>query len=224
MNKSLFIGLASTLILILQGFFAAPALAQYYQPQYSQNYQQSYTQSYTPGYQQYPYYYNYPYNNYSQYPYNNYSQYTYNNGYSYNNCGYYYPYYCNYNYNYNNNYYYGPLTLTGVSGPTQLSVGQGGTWTVGVRDSSGHLSYSAVWGDEGTYGYSAASAISTSGTLSHSYLRAGTYTPRFTVTNGYGQTITGSITVVVAGGCNYYYPWTCQSGGYPNYPYSPYGY
>ncbi len=126
-------------------------------------------------------------------------------------------------------YPYGQLSITGVSGPTQLQVGQGAEWTVSVRDYSGHLTYSATWGDEGQYGYASASAVTSTGSLSHSYLMQGTYTPRFTVTNAFGRSVTASITVVVTGGlpgqgCSYYYPWTCQEGFQYPYSSSPYGY
>ncbi|MSR70779.1 hypothetical protein EXS62_01950 [Candidatus Kaiserbacteria bacterium] len=98
---------------------------------------------------------------------------------------------------------YNAPSITSVSGPTQLTVGQSGTWSVSVTDASQYLSYSVVWGDEQPYPYpmpaAAPQAVSSSGTLSHTYTQAGTYTPRFTVTNGYGQSATGSATVVVSG-------------------------
>lgn len=101
---------------------------------------------------------------------------------------------------------YGAPSITGVSGPTQLSVGQAGTWQLSVSDQSGSLSYSVVWGDEQYYAYplNAPAAVSAgySGSLSHTYSTAGTYTPRFTVTNAYGQSANASASVVVGGsGC-----------------------
>ena len=48
---------------------------------------------------------------------------------------------------------YNAPSISGISGPTQLSVGQSGTWQVSVNDQSGSLSYSVVWGDEQQYGY-----------------------------------------------------------------------
>jgi peptidoglycan hydrolase-like protein with peptidoglycan-binding domain len=94
------------------------------------------------------------------------------------------------------------LSITGVSGPTQLVVGQSGTWQVQVLGTGTYLSYSVVWGDEYVYGYGASAApkatLST-GSLSHTYTQAGTYTPRFTVTNQLGQSVSASATVVVSG-------------------------
>ncbi len=272
MKRLLAWSLSVGFILILQGFFAVPALAQYYQPASYYPYQQPYYDQYNQHtYSQYPYYHNqynygYGYQNYCpQLSYNLYlglsdsqtavqvsalqrflqmhygapqvtgyfDQQTYYSVAQFQReqavypvtggvgpltraaiarmClpgqgGYPYP--------------YGQLSITGVSGPTELQVGQGGEWSVSVRDYSGRLTYSATWGDEGTYG-SAVSSLVTTGTLSHSYLMPGTYTPRFTVANAYGQSVTTSITVAVRGGCSYYYPWTCQSEG--GYPY-PYGY
>jgi hypothetical protein len=206
MNK-LFIGsLSAGIIIVLQGFFAAPALAQQYQYQ-SQYYQPQYYGQYG---STYPMYYNYPYNTYP-YGYPNNNQY-YNNYYQ-------YP----YNYNYGYGYNYGQLSVSGVSGPTQLTVGQGGTWSVSVNGYPGQLSYSVVWGDEGTYGYAASPAVVNTGSLSHVYLKPGTYTPRFTVTDAWGRSVSASITVVVSGGCSYYTYYGCQTQ--PQYPYNyPYSY
>ncbi len=110
---------------------------------------------------------------------------------------------------------YNAPSISGISGPTQLSVGQSGTWQVSVNDQSGSLSYSVVWGDEQQYGYglnvSTSASAAYSGSLSHTYSTAGTYTPRFTVTNAYGQSANASASVVVSGsGCGaYYWDWNC---------------
>ena len=97
----------------------------------------------------------------------------------------------------------GTPSITGVDGPTQLSVGQSGSWSIRVTDSSGYLSYSVRWGDEVSsplYGGMAEPArISSSGTFTHTYARVGTYSPIFTVTNRNGQSASASATVVVGG-------------------------
>lgn len=110
---------------------------------------------------------------------------------------------------------YNVPSISGISGPTQLSVGQSGTWQVSVNDQSGSLSYSVVWGDEQQYGYGLnvpmSASATYSGSLSHTYSTAGTYTPRFTVTNAYGKSANASASVVVSGTrCGiYYWDWNC---------------
>jgi len=210
MNKLIF-GATVAAALISQGFLAAPALAQYYPNQYQYSYPSyNYGGGYNTGYQCPPgYYYSYPY----CYPYSSYS-YPYGYNYPYNQ----YPYYNNY-----------PPTISGVSGPTQLAVGQTGEWSVSANAYSSYLRYSVVWGDEGTYGNSTVSTLTTTGTLAHTYLAPGTYHPRFTATNAYGQSTSASITVVVTGNnCNYYQynPYNQGCHQYQPYPYGyyPYGY
>lgn len=90
-------------------------------------------------------------------------------------------------------------TITSVSGPTQLTVGQTGTWSVNVSDASQYLMYGVSWGDElyPNYGAALSPATMTTGSLSHAYSRAGTYTVTFTVTNAYGASAKSSMTVVV---------------------------
>lgn len=95
--------------------------------------------------------------------------------------------------------------ISGVSGPQTLDVNQQGTWTVMASDASGRsgaLSYAVVWGDEVYYAYGAVNATGTSqlqqsATFTHTYSRAGNYTPRFTVTNSSGQTAQTSLSVNV---------------------------
>lgn len=96
-------------------------------------------------------------------------------------------------------------TISGVSGPQTLNVGQEGTWTVTAYDKSGgSLSYGVVWGDE-VYAYNGTSSVSRmpivqqSATFTHTYSQAGTYTPAFTVTNSYGKSAKTSLTVKVNG-------------------------
>ncbi|MBI2097897.1 MAG: PKD domain-containing protein [Candidatus Vogelbacteria bacterium] len=95
-----------------------------------------------------------------------------------------------------------PPTISGVSGPTTLNVGQAGTWTVQASDpENGPLSYSVIWGDEVTVapmaGSPAASAVQQTATFTHAYARAGTYYPRFKVTDNAGQSNSTSLSVVV---------------------------
>lgn len=96
----------------------------------------------------------------------------------------------------------GTPTISGVSGPQSLNVYQQGTWTVTASNSTGgNLSYSVVWGDEGSAsGASSASTQMTSqqtATFTHSYAQSGVYVPRFTVTNANGQSASVSLSVNV---------------------------
>lgn len=92
-----------------------------------------------------------------------------------------------------------PPVISGVSGPTSLSVGQVGTWTVKASSlSGGNLSYSVVWGDEvrmsGTgspSGVPASAQTQQTATFTHSYSQAGIYKPGFYVTNN-NESINGS--------------------------------
>lgn len=97
----------------------------------------------------------------------------------------------------------GSVSITGVSGPTTLSTGVSGTWTLTL--STGNASYSNVsvnWGDSGG-AYNAASQGTYSGTqtltFSHVYAAPGTYTITFTASSQYGQQATASATVYVTG-------------------------
>jgi hypothetical protein len=90
--------------------------------------------------------------------------------------------------------------ITGVSGPTSLNVNQAGTWAVSAYDpEGGSLSYSVVWGDEYPSIASAGSAAQATqtATFTHVYYNAGTYSPRFTVTDDHNLAAQTSITVRV---------------------------
>ena len=94
------------------------------------------------------------------------------------------------------------ITINSVSGPNSLNVGQTGTWKVNVTGSAmSELTYSVVWGEEDGYAGVSASgaktAISQTGTFTHSYTQAGTYTVRFKVTDNRGVSAQTSLTVVV---------------------------
>ncbi len=97
----------------------------------------------------------------------------------------------------------GPI-IQSIDAPTTLSVGQTGTWTIRASDpNNGTLSYSVDWGDYPqvvTSGYSATPAVSQftqSSTFTHSYSSVGTYTVRFNIRNGSGQSTQTSTTVQV---------------------------
>lgn len=86
-------------------------------------------------------------------------------------------------------------TISGVSGPSTLAVGQQGTWTVKASDSSnGNLYYSVVWGDEANTTCASGGPCATTSaqyqqtaTFTHVYSKAGYFSPRFTVTNANGS-------------------------------------
>ncbi|MDO8504676.1 MAG: IPT/TIG domain-containing protein [Candidatus Liptonbacteria bacterium] len=97
-----------------------------------------------------------------------------------------------------------PPVISGVSGPATLRVGQQGTWTVKASDSANEtLWYSVVWGDEANQYASGMSALSTAAavrqtaTFTHTYNTAGTYQPKFTVTNARGVSANTSLSVAV---------------------------
>lgn len=95
----------------------------------------------------------------------------------------------------------GAPTISGVSGPTTLKVGKQGIWTVKASDpNNGTLSYSVLWGDEAQYAYGmnapTASAVQQAATFTHAYNTAGTYSPKFTVSNSTGSAQT-SLSVAV---------------------------
>ncbi|MFA4975810.1 MAG: peptidoglycan-binding protein [Candidatus Paceibacterota bacterium] len=79
--------------------------------------------------------------------------------------------------------------ISGVSGPQKLDINQTGTWTVSASSSTGgNLSYSVDWGEvgesiclNGVCATSSATAPQQTATFTHSYLKAGIYTPKFKV-------------------------------------------
>lgn len=94
------------------------------------------------------------------------------------------------------------VTVKDVTGPTALSVGEDGSWTVDAKSSaSTTLSYSVTWGDENAQpAMMAATAkrVSSSATFTHSYAAAGTYTATFTVTDSNGRTDSKDVKVHVS--------------------------
>lgn len=91
--------------------------------------------------------------------------------------------------------------ISGVKGPQSLEVNKQGIWSVSASDEGGgSLSYSVSWGDEGsqtTSGLVTTTPAQQSVTFTHSYSRAGTYYPTFTVTNEAGRSAKTSISVKV---------------------------
>lgn len=101
-------------------------------------------------------------------------------------------------------------TISNLNGPTSLTTGVQGLWTIRVfNPSSSYMTTSVNWGDSAT-GYAntaAPQAVYQQGentlTFTHTYMTAGTYTVVFTVTNSSGQSNTLSATVVVTGSGSY---------------------
>lgn len=96
----------------------------------------------------------------------------------------------------------GQPTITNISGPTSLPAGQTGTWSLSVNNpGGGYLSVSVDWGDTGAYATAPQTMYASQQTLSftHTYYQSGTYTVRFTVTNGSGSNTT-TTTVNVGSG------------------------
>lgn len=86
----------------------------------------------------------------------------------------------------------GSLSITGIDAPSSLMTDEEGTWTVDTESSGeGSLHYSVVWGDENTFArfFSMEEKTQSSATFTHTYASEGTYTPRFTVTDDEGNTV-----------------------------------
>lgn len=92
------------------------------------------------------------------------------------------------------------VSISGIDAPVTLAVNEEGTWTVNVdTNASGNLKYAVEWGDEGIMARMMGSSevVQTSSTFTHSYSDAGTYKPKFTVTDESGARSSVSATVVV---------------------------
>ena len=100
-----------------------------------------------------------------------------------------------------------PPTISGVSGPSTLKVGEIGKWEVKASDpEQGPLTYSVVWGDEVVGVGVAERAVPASAgvpaqtaTFTHAYSKTGNYVPVFTVTDNGGLSAKTSISVSVDG-------------------------
>lgn len=97
-----------------------------------------------------------------------------------------------------------PPVISGLSGPTTLTLNEQGTWKIDASDpENGNLSYSITWGDEwyadnaGARMSSAAPSIVQSTTFTHSYSNAGTYTVSIVVRDAEGKEARTSATVGV---------------------------
>jgi hypothetical protein len=116
-------------------------------------------------------------------------------------------------------------TLSNISGPSEVSVGQNATWTVTAYNGSSYYgngaSLSVNWGDAYTVNANntqqAYSNSNQTYSFSHVYVTPGTYTIRITATSVTGQTTSSTYIVTVGGSSIYnngYY-----SSSYPNYNY-----
>ncbi len=105
---------------------------------------------------------------------------------------------------------YGAPTISSLNGPTSLTAGVQGTWTIQVNNpGNSYMTTSVNWGDAGG-GYASAAAPQTTYqqgvntlTFTHTYYAAGIYTAVFTVSNASGQMNTSSATVNVTGTGSY---------------------
>ncbi|MEM4633625.1 MAG: PKD domain-containing protein [Candidatus Anstonellaceae archaeon] len=88
--------------------------------------------------------------------------------------------------------------ITSVSGPSQLKVGEQGTWSISAYDPEGkQLTYSFLWGDENPKIATPSSVLQTA-TATHIYYVPGNYTVRITVTDEQGASSQASATVYVS--------------------------
>jgi len=93
-------------------------------------------------------------------------------------------------------------SISGISAPTILEVGETGTWKVKASDpQNGTLDYSVDWGDVTSQAFakSTTSAFVQTATFTHAYPNAGTYNITFTVTNNAGLKTTSKVSVLIKG-------------------------
>ena len=92
------------------------------------------------------------------------------------------------------------VSIQGVNAPVKLEVGEEGTWTVNAAtNSDGNLQYSVDWGESTMARLMATddSMTQASAEFTHSYENAGTYYPKFTVTDENGNSASVSASVIV---------------------------
>jgi len=86
-----------------------------------------------------------------------------------------------------------PPIISGVTGSTNLTPGESGTWQVIATDREGsRLAYAAFWGDYDT------PIFNDQGSFSHVYQTPGAYYLTFTVTDAGGKTTRANASVTVA--------------------------
>ena len=100
-----------------------------------------------------------------------------------------------------------PPSISGLMGPSSLTVNETGTWSITASDPENQsLSYSVTWGDESVYPMAMMDRAVSSPvfyqdtTFTHSYAAAGTYTITIVVTDATGQSAKTSTTVRVGSG------------------------
>ncbi len=103
-----------------------------------------------------------------------------------------------------------PPVISGISGPTTLSVGQTGTWTINASDpEGGPLTYTLTWGDEVPVALAEGSGLPIAGirsqttTFTHRYSRAGIFFVSAFVKDNAGNIQSTSINVNVTGAVTY---------------------
>jgi len=97
-----------------------------------------------------------------------------------------------------------PPVISGIKGPTTLKVNETGTWTIQASDpEKGSLAYHVTWGDE-EVGIPrppqkpvTAEQITQTATLTHTYAKAGTFSPLFVVVDDANLSAQTSIGVLV---------------------------
>lgn len=97
--------------------------------------------------------------------------------------------------------------ITSISGPTELSLNQTGTWTINASDADGDaLQYKIIWGDEqnssigNITNLANVDAFTSAKTFTHFYSLSGTYTVRAQVKDVRGATTEKTHTVRIGGG------------------------
>lgn len=92
-------------------------------------------------------------------------------------------------------------TITSISGPTSLHIGQAGVWTLAANDSmAGSITYSVRFGDEVNYATNpgatfAAPNNDSTASFSHAYNATGVYTLTFSASNASTQVTNTTLTV-----------------------------